>query len=672
MGKKLMNSFGSSLKYVCDFETTVYDGQESTEVWAAACVPLKSEKVLIFHSIDDQLQYFVDKGKDIIAYYHNLKFDGAFWVDFLIKNGYKLAQKTFDDNNVKSHQWLDRDEMPGCSFKLLVSALGDWYTLTIRTRYGCYIELRDSLKLLPFSVKQIGKAFKTKHQKLDMEYEGFRYAGCEITPEEQEYIKNDVLVVKEALEIMFEQGHKKLTIGSCCMAEFKKSLMYNTTGLDTQCLQVDIFRFDDYEMYFPDLTAFQLDESIYGATNCDAYIRKAYRGGWCYLVEGKENTIFHNGTTADVNSLYPSMMHSESGNYYPIGKPHFWNGNYIPDEATVNHHYFYIRIKTRFYIKENMLPFVQIKHSFLYKSTEMLKTSDVYDKRTNKYYKFLRNKGEVVPTRVELTLTMTDFQLLKEHYDLVDFEILDGCWFASNIGIFDKYINKWREIKQNSTGAIRQLAKLFLNNCCGKFATSTNSSYKVPIIQDGVVNYFLVPENNKQSGYIAIGAAVTSYSRNFTIRAAQSNYYGVNKRGFIYADTDSIHCDLSYDEIKNINVHPTNFCCWKLESGWDVGIFERQKTYIEHVIEEDQKPVEAYYNIKCAGMPESCKRLFNLSMRGNITPEDVADMDPDEIAFVNTKRTLKDFTAGLNVPGKLLPKRIKGGVILQKTTYEMR
>lgn len=46
-----------------------------------------------------------------------------------------------------------------------------------------------------------------------MEYTGYRYAGCEITEEEQKYIANDVLVVKEALEIMFQQGHDKLTIG---------------------------------------------------------------------------------------------------------------------------------------------------------------------------------------------------------------------------------------------------------------------------------------------------------------------------------------------------------------------------------------------------------------------------------------------------------------------------
>ncbi|MFV3038122.1 DNA polymerase, partial [Klebsiella pneumoniae] len=63
------------------------------------------------------------------------------------------------------------------------------------------------------------------------------------------------------------------------------------------------------------------------------YVNRSYRGGWCYLARGKEQKLFHNGTTADVNSLYPSMMSSESLNKYPIGEPHFWSGDFIPDEA---------------------------------------------------------------------------------------------------------------------------------------------------------------------------------------------------------------------------------------------------------------------------------------------------------------------------------------------------
>ena len=45
---------------------------------------------------------------------------------------------------------------------------------------------------------------------------------CNITEKEKEYIANDVLAVKEALEIMFTEGHNKLTIGSCCLEEYKK------------------------------------------------------------------------------------------------------------------------------------------------------------------------------------------------------------------------------------------------------------------------------------------------------------------------------------------------------------------------------------------------------------------------------------------------------------------
>ena len=40
--------------------------------------------------------------------------------------------------------------------------------------------------------------------------------------------------------------------------------------------------------------------------------------------------------------------------------------------------------------------------------------------------------------------------------------------------------------------------------------------------------------------------------------------------------------------------------------------------------------------------------------------------------FLTKERSLKDFDIGLIVPGKLLPKRIKGGVVLGDTTYEMR
>lgn len=642
--------------FMGDFETTVYKGQVNTEVWASASVELFTEDVHIFNSIDEQFNYFVSLNDNIVVYYHNLKFDGGFWLSYLLVDlEFKQAYEKIgvEENQV---QWLKERDMPNNSFKYSISDKGMWYTIIIHT-HGHYIEIRDSLKLLPFSVKRIGESFGTKHEKLDMEYVGFRYAGCTITDDEKKYIANDVLVVKEALEIMFEQGHTELTIGSCCLQEYKR-----------------IMGKDDYELFFPDVYQFELEPAIYKESNAGEWLRHSYKGGWCYLVKGKENKKYYKGTTADVNSLYPSMMSSESGNRYPVGKPCFWNGNYIPDKALQDNTYYFVRIKTRFYLKDGMLPFIQIKGSFLYKGTEALDSSDVYDFKTGKYYStYIDTNGKEHDTRVELTLTMTDYELLKEHYELVDFEILDGCWFYTQVGIFDDYIEKYKKIKMENKGALRESAKLFLNNLYGKMASSPDSSFKLAYVkEDKSIGFLPVKESNKKAGYIPVGSAITSYARNFTIRAAQKNYHGVNERGFIYADTDSIHCDLEPAEIKGITVHDKNFCCWKLESCWDVGIFTRQKTYIEHITHEDCIPVEEpYYNIKCAGMPQKCKKLFEISMKG-YEPKEGDNYTDEELKFLSTKRELEDFKVGLKVPGKLMPKRIRGGVLLVETNYEMR
>ncbi len=654
--------------FMGDFETTVYKGQVNTEVWASALVELFSDKVTILHSIAETFDYLVSLNCNVVVYYHNLKFDGAFWLSYLLVDK-KFAQ-AYDKIGDKETdvKWKQQFKMFNNTFKYSISDRGMWYSIIVKVK-NHFIEIRDSLKLLPFSVKKIGESFGTKHKKLDMEYTGFRYAGCDITKEEQEYIANDVLVVKEALEIMFKQGHNKLTIGSCCLEEYKK--------ICRSSLEIQL----DYTEMFPNLYDFKIDKQEHKYDNAGDWLRKSYRGGWCYLVKGKENKIKTNGTTADVNSLYPSMMSSKSGNKYPIGLPKFWTGNFIPEEALKENMYYFVRIKTRFYIKGNYLPFIQVKGDLKYKGTESLEDSDVYNHENGQKYPYYIDKnGNIQQAKVELTLTMTDYQLIKEHYELVDFEIIDGCYFYSMVGIFDEYINKYAKIKKESKGALRELAKLFLNNLYGKMASSTDSSFKIAYVKDDKsIGFMQVVENEKKPGYIAIGSAITSYSRNFTIRAAQKNYYGAEKRGFIYADTDSIHCDLLPQEIKGIEVDDKEFCCWKLESCWDKGIFTRQKTYIEHVTHENLIPLEEskqYNNIKCAGMPKKCKNLFEISMQGTADVNENWSDEEKEFLFDKDNKPIvrdySDFKVGLKVPDKLRPIRIRGGVLLVNTTYEMR
>lgn len=639
--------------FVGDFETTIYPKQTETEVWASAIVELYSEDVKIFHSIEDTFDWILGQRVDCKIYYHNLKFDGSFWVDFLMKAGYTLA---FDES-YKEKTWQKQKFMKNGTFYPMISDMGQWYMINIK-KYGHIIQLIDSLKLLPLSVEQIGKSFKTKHQKLNMEYVGFRYAGCKITDKEKEYIANDVLVVKEALELMFSQGHQKMTIGSCCLEEFKRLIgISEITSLP-------------WDELFPNLYEVPAPEGC-GSPTVGHYILRSYKGAWTYLVPERAEKIIKNGLTADVNSLYPSVMHSESGNRYPYGLPIFWQGA-IPEICKKDEIYYFVRIKTRFYLKDGMLPCIQIKGNPFYIGKEWLTTSDIYDYETETYFSHI----EDIDTRVTLTLTKTDYQLIKEHYDLVDLEILDGCYFKTILGIFDEYIDKYKQIKMTTKGGERQIAKFYLVNLYGKMASNDNSSFKFPILgEDGVVHFGIQEEHDKKPGYIPVGSAITSYARNFTIHTAQANFHGPDKPGFIYADTDSIHCDCRPEDLVNVPIDDNDFCHWKLESYWDVGYFLRQKCYYEHQTHENGKPLEnPVDNLTAAGMTKKCKQNFLKSMRKGVILEKLDKEEHDFFYDENGDRIIRaisDLKTGLIVPGKLRPKRIPGGVILEKTSFEI-
>lgn len=658
--------------YSCDFETTVYNGQEYTEVWAAVTNEIGTENCEIFHSIDEWYKDLQNKLKtnreNILAYFHNLKFDGNFIINYLLfRLNYEQAFITENEETGEGH-FIENKFMKNDSFKYIISDKGQWYSITIKT-CNRYIEIRDSLKLLPFSVNKIGKGFKTKHQKTNIEYKGFRYAGCEITEQEQEYIKNDGLVVSEALEIMFNEGHKKLTIGSCCLSEFKSE-----------------YPKEDYENLFPNLYEIEIDENKYGSENAGKYIRKSYHGGWCYVVPEKANKIYKNGCTADVNSLYPSVMVNRE---YPVGKPTFWRGNYIPDFGINKHIYYFIRIRTRFYLKPNMLPCIQVKGNYLYPPRKWLESSDIDIKSNGEYvdYYYDLKTGEKKKAIVEMTITKTDFELIKEHYDLIDFEILDGCYFRTNPEIFLHYIEKYAEIKKNSTGARRELAKLFLNNLYGKMAMSEISKIKkIYKKENETLGYIVISDKKRKPGYIACGSAITSYARDFTIRTAQKNYHGIDKPGFIYADTDSIHCDISPENLLDVPIHETEFLHWKIESKWDIGYFVRAKTYIERIINNDKKE----YNIKVAGLPDRAKTLFDYTLQSYRMLTEQIPID-EEKELINNRNKLKescnekelefitknilnvsDLKPGLTIPGALKARQIKGGIVLYDEYYTIK
>ena len=118
--------------FVGDFETTVYENQTSTEVWASALVELNTDNVIIFHSIEETYDYITVLDENLIIYYHNLKFDGAFWIDFLIRKAKYEQAFTQENNDYKTTQFIKTKDMKNNTFKYLISETGMFYSITIK------------------------------------------------------------------------------------------------------------------------------------------------------------------------------------------------------------------------------------------------------------------------------------------------------------------------------------------------------------------------------------------------------------------------------------------------------------------------------------------------------------------------------------------------------------
>lgn len=489
------------------------------------------------------------------------------------------------------------------------------------------MEIRNSFKLIPSSLKSIGKSFATRHQKLDMDYEGERHANCEITEEERAYIRNDVLVLKEALEKMFDEGHSKLTIGSCCLAEFK-------SGYDKK----------DYATFFPNLQVEWLNESEAGSWSQDEYVRKSYHGGWCYVNPEFRGRLIEGGQVYDVNSLYPSVM-STLGYRYPVGTGKYYRG--LPDE--VRHgkdNYYFVRFRCRFRLRKNCFPWVHIRKNSLYLANENLTTTDVRYK--GEYYRYYRDAdGNIRDTKQEFTMTGVDFELFLKTYIQYDMEILDCLSFRTKVGLFDEYIEKYRTLKETSTGFLRTLAKLFSNNLYGKMGASDDSSYKEPYLDEntGILRFHTVEEHNKETGYIPCGSAITSYALNFTYEAAMKN-----RERFCYADTDSIHL-AGYEKATNIAVDNRRYGCWKNELTFSSAYYERQKVYCEIATHENGEELDEPKTVlKCAGMTRTAREQF-----------ESAGMSPQELCV------------GLTMPeSNLKAERVRGGIVLRKKDFKLR
>lgn len=596
------------LCYAGDFETTT--DENDCRVWAySLCNVDEPSEILYGNSIDEFFEICKDYLHNYKIWFHNLKFDGVFIINYLLTHGFTHI--------------TDKKDRADNTFTTLIGDMGQFYSIVVyfevKGHHTNKVEFFDSLKLFPnFSVERIAEAFNLPIRKLKIDYKKYRPEGWELTSEEIEYVKNDVEIVARALKEMFNRGLSRMTIASNALKNFRD-------------------HFYGFRQYYPKLSL-----------EVDKDIRKAYRGGFTYVNEIWKEKEVGKGVTLDINSLYPSCQHSPYA--LPYGQPVLFEGKYENDEI----YPLYVQsITCRFKIKPNKIPSIQIRNNLSFIPNEYVKSS--HDKL------------------VTLYLTKPDYELFFQQYDVEVISYNGGWKFMQAIGNFDNYIDYWMEQKiqagKDGNAPLKSISKLMLNSLYGKMAAAGEARQKIPFIEDGVTKFVLSPKEEAELIYIPVACFITAYGRVRTITTSQtvSDYsrkkYGIDL--YYYSDTDSISCGLTDEDLEElkdiIKIDDFKIGYWKKEGSFDRAVFIRQKCYI--------KEINGKVCPTVAGMPKYLSPLVTFeNFKRGFTTEGMSMNDMIKEALKNGASTEEIE----KIHHKLTYKYVKGGVILADTDFTIK
>lgn len=560
--------------YAADFETCnakedIVNNQTRVWLWDVF------DPIFRVHYTGFDIQTFCNwifKQKSCLFYFHNLKFDGAFLLNHLLQNGFCINDSEEDR-----------------SISTLITDRLTWYTFTVYYN-GHKYKFRDSLKKIIGSLEQAAKDFDLPTRKGEIEYDKYRPEGYEATAEEIDYCHNDTEILADIMKFYYDNGMTSMTNASDAMKKYK-----------------EIIGEKAYQHYFP-----VLDKDI------DDFIRRSYKGGFCFVNPKFKNKFLHNIYCYDVKSMYPSVMAQKP---LPYGIPVHYIGQYKYNEQFP----LYIQeIEVDCDLKQGFIPSIQTKTFFSIKLQYLTST-----------------EGRLI----RLVLTSLDLERLKKDYNIHEIHYLQGYMFQASTDLFKEYVMKFFLLKEQSKGAKKMLYKIYLNSLYGKFAMATERSQAYPEIVDGANKYIKTEKEIVDATYTAVACFITSWARNKLLEGIYKNI-----KQFVYCDTDSIHL-----------LKPAV----GLNEGKQLGQFAIEHGYYENKIAKTNVTIGKYLGQKCYILAEKKdgKTIEIKKVAG--APSKVKEQ-------INFKNFKYNFSSDANLYPKYRVKNVRGGVVLVPTSFTIK
>lgn len=408
------------------------------------------------------------------------------------------------------------------TYSIIMNERKQIYSLTLNY-CGVNILFWDTLKLYPAPLSKLCETYQLKNYKLEAGKETYNSESFKDFVSNKvnvDYLVNDLLSVAELIDRNY---YKKKTASSNAWYDMQKEICSN---LGLQKRGDNIIK-----------TVIE----FWGNNKLNDYCLPGYNGGFCYANPKYAGQIKTNVIHLDINSSYPNAMYNIS---FPLTHK---TSNKIECDR------FICYCKGNFKLKDGKFPI--IKHPLF----------------MNNYLDHYR--GDMLITDIE-------YERIFKNYDVTNFKIIEVMNFPKCEKVLQSFVEKNYAMKQNSTGFLREKAKLNLNSAYGKLAEHHNGQlYEAYINEDESILRFRLSDNTinlidtEKSRCVIWAMFITAFAREKLYRCMDvlNDFEDDHTDHFLYTDTDSIFTDLDDVELKRRfdsigeEIDPKKLGAWSIE-----------------------------------------------------------------------------------------------------------